>query len=68
MDLYGDRRGNDFVLIGQVEVPKRWDIRLLQADLEQMGQELSFTVKLQHENIFVATNHRLTLTPAAVRG
>lgn len=69
VDLYGDRRGNDFVLIGQVEVPKRWDIRLLQADLEQMGQELSFTVKLQHENIFVATNQlRLTLTPAAVRG
>lgn len=68
VDLYGDRSGNDFVLIGQVQVPKRWDIRLLQADLEQMGQELSFTVKLQHENVFVATNQlRLTLTPAAVR-
>ena len=62
VDLYGDRHGNEFVLIGQVEVPKRWDIRLLQADLDQMGQELSFTVKLQHENVFVATNQlRLTL-------
>lgn len=69
VDLYGDRSGNDFVLIGQVQVPKRWDIRLLQADLEQMGQELSFTVKLQHENIFVATNQlRLTLTPGAAKG
>ncbi len=29
---------------------------MMQADLEQMGQELGFTVKLQHENIFVATN------------
>ena len=56
VDLYGDRKGEDFVLIGQLEVPKRWDIRMLQADLEQMGEELGFTVKLQHENIFVATN------------
>jgi predicted amino acid-binding ACT domain protein len=56
VDLYGDRSGDEFVLIGQVEVPPRWDVRLMQADLEQMGQELGFTVKLQHENIFVATN------------
>jgi glycine cleavage system transcriptional repressor len=56
VDLYGDLRGEDFVLIGQVEVPARWDVRLMQADLEQMGLELGFTVKLQHENIFVATN------------
>ena len=56
VDLYGDIHGDDFVLIGQVEVPQHWDIRLMQADLEQMGQELGFTVKLQHENIFVATN------------
>ncbi len=64
MDLYGDRSGEEFVLIGQVEVPKRWDLRLLQADLEQMGQELGFTVKLQHENVFVATNQlRLTRSP-----
>ena len=60
-DLYGDRTGEDFVLIGQLEVPTQWDIRMLQADLEQMGQELGFTVKLQHENVFVATNQlRLT--------
>ncbi len=56
VDLYGDHSGGDFVLIGQLEVPKHWDIRMLQADLEQMGQELGFTVKLQHENVFVATN------------
>ena len=64
MDLYGDRSGDEFVLVGQVEVPKRWDLRLLHADLEQMGQELGFTVKLQHENVFVATNQlRLTRSP-----
>jgi len=56
VDLYGDRNGTQFVLIGQVEVPSRWDIRMMQADLEQMGRELGFTVKLQHENVFVATN------------
>ncbi|MCS7236693.1 MAG: ACT domain-containing protein [Thermoguttaceae bacterium] len=64
VDLYGDHSGDEFVLIGQLEIPKYWDIRMLQADLEQMGQELGFTVKLQHENIFVATNQlRLYGTP-----
>ena len=64
VDLYGDRSGDEFVLIGQLEVPTRWDIRMLQADLEQMGDELGFTVKLQHENVFVATNQlRLTQVP-----
>ncbi len=68
VDLYGDRNGTQFVLIGQVEVPARWDVRMMQADLEQMGQELGFAVKLQHENVFVATN-QLRLKPAqAARG
>lgn len=66
VDLYGDRTGNEFVLIGQVEVPVRWDVRMMQADLEQMGQELGFTVKLQHEGIFLATNQlRLPRSQAA---
>jgi predicted amino acid-binding ACT domain protein len=64
VDLFGDRSGEEFVLVGQVEMPRRWDIRMLQDDLEQMGDELGFTVKLQHENIFVATNQlRLTRPP-----
>jgi len=70
VDLYGDRQGDEFVLIGQVEIPSRWDTRMLQADLEQMGEDLGFTVKLQHENIFVATNQlRLTRwSPHDTRG
>ena len=61
VDLYGDRTESNFVLISQVEVPRQWDIRQLQADLEEMGRETGFTVRLQHENIFVATNQlRLT--------
>ena len=61
VDLYGYRTEDEFVLISQVEIPSGWDINLLQADLEEMGRELDFAVRLQHENIFVATNQlRLT--------
>lgn len=61
IDLYGDRKGEEFVLISQVEIPERWDISMLQADLEHIGQQAGFTVRLQHENVFVATNQlRLT--------
>jgi len=56
VDLYGDRMGDEFVLIGQVEIPARQNLAMLQTDLEEMGRELGFTVRLQHEGIFVATN------------
>ena len=56
VDFFGDRRGDQFVLIGQLEVPKRWDITMLQTDLEQIGRESGYAVRLQHENVFVATN------------
>lgn len=56
IDLYGDRHGEEFVMISEVEIPARWEIAMLQADLEQLGEEESFTVHLQHENVFVATN------------
>jgi len=56
VDLYGDRQGDQFVLISQVEIPRRWELAMLQADLEQIGLEEGFTVRLQHENIFLATN------------
>jgi len=55
-DLYGDKTGEDFVLIGQLQIPTGVNIRNLQDDLEEMGRELGFTVNLQHNNIFVATN------------
>lgn len=56
VDLYGDRTGDDFVLVGQVDIPQRLNLAMLQADLEEMGREEGFTVRLQHEDIFVATN------------
>lgn len=55
-DLYGAQRDDDFVLIGQLTIPPKVNIRSLQNDLELSGQEYGFTVKVQHNNIFVATN------------
>jgi glycine cleavage system transcriptional repressor len=57
IDLYGDRKGDEeFLLIGQVEIPPGLEIGHLQAELEEMGRQEEYTVRLQHENIFVATN------------
>ncbi len=56
VDFYADIRGDDLVLISQLEVPDRWDIAALQADLADVADEMGFTVRLQHENVFVATN------------
>jgi len=55
-DLYGYKTGDEFVLVGQLTVPEIVNIRNLQDDLEEMGNEFGFTVRLQHNNIFAATN------------
>ena len=55
-DLYGGCRGEDFVLIGQLTIPPNVNIRSIQSDLEFAGKEYGFTVRVQHNNIFVATN------------
>jgi len=55
-DLYGGRRDENFVLIGQLSIPSKVNIRNIQSDLEVMGEDYGFTVKVQHNNIFVATN------------
>jgi predicted amino acid-binding ACT domain protein len=68
IDLYGEARDGDFILIGQVEVPAALDLAMLQTDLEHIAAEEGFTVRLQHENVFVATNQlRLTAAPAPGR-
>jgi len=56
VDFYSEIDGGNLVLISQLEVPANWDIPMLQADLEQIAREVGYTVRLQHENIFVATN------------
>ena len=53
------------MLVSQVQVPPQWNIAMLQADLEHIGQELGFSVRMQHENVFVATNElRLRREPS----
>lgn len=58
VDLYGNiTPEGDFVLIGQVEVDPKLDIQNIKYDLEALGEQVGFTVRIQHNNIFVATNH-----------
>lgn len=56
IDMYGERANDEFLLVTQVEVPRHLSIRALQTDLEEIGREEGFTVRFQHENVFVATN------------
>jgi predicted amino acid-binding ACT domain protein len=56
IDLFSERRGEDLVLISQLEIPPSWEVNLLKADLEEIAGEAGFAVKLQHEGVFVATN------------
>jgi predicted amino acid-binding ACT domain protein len=63
LDMSWNRAGDDFVMIAEIEIPARIDFGLLAADLEELARTEGFTVKLQHENVFVATNQlRLTHT------
>lgn len=63
IDMYGDLKGDEFVLIAQVEVPRRWPIGVIRSDLQEIGRQQGYTVHFQHENIFVATNQlRFTQT------
>lgn len=58
VDLYGKiTTDNEFLLVGQVEIDPNLDIHNLQFDLEAIGEQVGFTVRIQHNNVFVATNH-----------
>lgn len=60
-DFYWNVTDGRFVMISEVQIPDRANLNLLATDLEEIGREEGFTVKLQHENVFVATNQlRLT--------
>jgi glycine cleavage system transcriptional repressor len=56
LDFYGRSQNEEFVLVAQVQIPAGHSIAVLQDDLEAIAQERHFTVRLQHNNIFVATN------------
>jgi len=57
IDLYGNITiDGEFVLISQVEIEPHVDLQNIQLDLETLGRELGFTVRIQHNDVFVATN------------
>lgn len=56
-DLYAYREGDRFVLIGQLLVPPALEVERLQVDVESLWPHGQMEVTLQHENVFLATNH-----------
>ncbi len=57
VDLYANiTNDGQFVLICQVEVDPDLDLKNIQFDLEALGDQAGFTVRIQHNNVFVATN------------
>ena len=58
VDLYANiTKDGQFVLICQVEIDPELDLKNIQFDLEALGEQAGFTVRIQHNNVFVATNH-----------
>ncbi len=56
-DLYAYSEGEDFMLIGQLQVPPGLEVERLQMDVESLWPPEQMKVSLQHENVFLATNH-----------
>ena len=44
------------MLICQVQIAPCLDLKNIQYDLEALGEQAGFTVRIQHNNVFVATN------------
>jgi len=62
VDLYCFlRRPGEFVLIGEIDVPSDQDLAQIQIDLEAIGEEggpsHGLSVRIQHENLFLATSN-----------
>ncbi|MFO7957000.1 MAG: ACT domain-containing protein [Candidatus Brocadiia bacterium] len=56
-DLYAYSEGEEFLLTAQLEVPPGPEVERLQMDVESLWPAGEMTVALQHENVFLATNH-----------
>ncbi len=57
VDLYANiTKDGEFVLLCQVEFGTDLDLSNIQYDLEALGEQAGFTVRIQHNNLFVATN------------
>jgi len=56
-DLYAYSEGAGFLLTAQLEVPPGPEVERLQMDVEALWPAGEMRVALQHENVFLATNH-----------
>jgi glycine cleavage system transcriptional repressor len=57
VDLYCFLKGQgEFVLIGEIDVPADCDLAQVQIDLETIDASRALSVRIQHENLFLATN------------
>jgi glycine cleavage system transcriptional repressor len=64
VDLYWNVDQGRFVMVSQVQIPAGCDLADFKAGLETIASRSGFTVLVQHENVFVATNElRLTRSP-----
>lgn len=58
VDLYCFPRGaGELLVISEVDIPTTCDISQIQIDLEALGARTDLSVRLQHENLFLATNN-----------
>ncbi len=55
-DLYFRLQGPDVIHVGEVTVPDALDIKQLQCDLQNELAPMELNARLQHENLFIATN------------
>jgi glycine cleavage system transcriptional repressor len=55
-DLCGHRAKENFVVLAETDIPPQLDIATLQTELNALGKQLDATLRLQHENLFIATN------------
>ena len=57
VDLYCFLKSQgEFVLIGEIDVPAECDLGQVQIDLEAIDVSHALSVRIQHENLFLATN------------
>ena len=56
IDCYAKAKQGTFDMILEVQIPEGIDIPEMQSEIDWMGVEMGFSARLQHENIFIATN------------
>jgi len=56
LDCYAQAQEGLFNMILEVSIPRGVDIPEMQSEINWMGVEMGFSSRLQHENIFIATN------------